>query len=162
MPCPAMLRRVNLLLAACVVALALACVVSVCRPVRFADAVARREQVVKERLLIIRAAEEHYCERYGHYTDDWQALVAAHLLPPEAQWIPYADSVAFTLRVSNDVSVSGEPLPLVECEAAYATYLHGLDADQVKAHAWQAERQGRFPGLKFGDINKPNNNATNW
>jgi hypothetical protein len=50
----------------------------------------------------------------------------------------------------------------MECGARYDEYLQGLDADEVSNLTDEAMGAGRFPGLKIGDLETPNNNAGNW
>ena len=157
-----MSRHTNTLLAFCAAALLTACVVSVCRPVRFDGEVTKREKAVKERLLQIREAEERYKKQHGTYTEAWESLISEAQLPTQCQYIPYTDTIRFTLKTSNDVALSGQPLPLVQCEAHCSTYLNGLNEKDIQQYIHRKETKGQYAGLKFGDISKPNDNATNW
>lgn len=156
------MKRINILLALCVTLLVAACLVSVCRPVRFNNEVEKREKAVKKQLLRIRQAEECYRQIHGTYTASWTDLINETQLPAQCQYIPYADTITFQLQVSNDVALSGQPLPLVQCEAHCSTYLNGLNEKDIQQYIHRKETQGQYPGLKFGDINKHNDNATNW
>lgn len=156
------MRIPKILLPVTVAALAVACVVSVCRPIRMETELRKREAEVKRRLLLIRDAEQRCLEARGAYTSSWPLLIDSFGLESECEWIPYTDGVSFELKVSDDVALSGERLPLMECSATYDAYMRGLNRRDVQQLIRQAESKGRFPGLKIGDITKPNNNATNW
>ena len=59
--------------------------------------------------------------------------------------------------------VSGVDVPLFEACMPYKSLLVGLEPHQLIINI-VAERntQGRYPGLKVGSIDAPNNNAGNW
>ena len=50
----------------------------------------------------------------------------------------------------------------MECRAPYAAYLKGLSEREIYNLTDAAEKQGRYAGLKIGDLTTPNNNAGNW
>ena len=157
-----MARHAKLLLSITLLALILACIFSVAKPITFQQQIEKREKLVKQQLLRIRQAEESYRKKHGTYTDNWDELIREKLLDKQTTIIPFSDNKPFSLQVSNDVALSGATLPLVECQAQYKDYLNGLDKKEIERITLQTEKQGQFPGLKFGDMNKPNNNATNW
>lgn len=79
------------------------------------------------------------------------------------------DSLAFipfcgdSIIMAADVrKVSGVNVPLFEACMPYKSLLRGLD-NQLRINL-DAERNdtGRYPGLKVGSIDAPNNNAGNW
>lgn len=150
------------LLAACAVALAVMCVLSVSAPLRFDSEREARETVVRQRLMAIRAAEEKYRAAHGTYTGSFDALARSGLLADSLRLIPFSDGKTFDLQVSSTVARSGRQTPLMQCGAEYAQYLDGLDKDAIAALADEAREAGRYPGLKIGDLEQPNNNAGNW
>lgn len=159
-----MKMKVNnrLLLTACVLVLALLCVLSVSAPIRFDNERAKRETAVRQRLLQIRAAEERYRAAHGTYTASFDALVSARLLADSLRYVPYSDGETFALQVSSFTGHSGRQTPLMECGAEYTQYLNGLDNDATASLTEEALEAGRYPGLKIGDLTEPNNNAGNW
>lgn len=50
----------------------------------------------------------------------------------------------------------------MECGAEYKTYLQGLDKGMTDNLTEEAEAEGRYPGLKIGDLTTPNDNDGNW
>jgi hypothetical protein len=78
-------------------------------------------------------------------------------------YIPYTDSVKFTVTPVNDYQTSkGIKIPIFEINAHYDTYLHDLN-NQERVNLIDKEKKlGHFPGLKVGSTEEPNNNAGNW
>ncbi len=58
--------------------------------------------------------------------------------------------------------VSGVDVPLFEACMPYEDYLIGLDRQYIINLKCEAEDKGRYPGLKVGSVDAPNNNAGNW
>jgi hypothetical protein len=58
--------------------------------------------------------------------------------------------------------VSGVDVPLFEASAPYDDLLYGLDRQLIVNLNADREISSRFPGLKVGSIDAPNNNAGNW
>lgn len=150
------------LLLACVLVLALLCVLSIYSPMRFDSQRAKREKAVKTALLKIRTAEEKYRISHDTYTGSFDELVKAGLLADSLRYIPYTDKKQFNLHVSSLEGKSGNQIPLMECSAEYKQYLDGLDKTSVSNLVDEANAAGRFAGLKIGDLEEPNNNAGNW
>lgn len=152
----------TLLLAASVLMLVALCVLSVSSPMRFDRERGAREAAVRQRLVKIRAAEEAYRASHGAYTGSFDVLVSSGLLADSLRLIPYSQGEAFALQVSSFTGSSGRQAPLMECGAQYAQYLRGLDSDAIASLTDEAMAAGRFPGLKIGSLEEPNNNAGNW
>ena len=82
----------------------------------------------------------------------------------------YIDSIAFIpfsggKRVQMQAivrSVSGVHIPLFEATVPYDDLLLGLDRQLIVNLKAEREDLGKYPGLKVGDIENPNNNAGNW
>lgn len=153
--------KTNYLLTGCVLLLVVLCFLSVNAPLRFDHERQVRETEVKTRLVAIRQAEERYCQRHGTYTGDFNALVKGGLLADSLRYIPNTRK-PFSLRASGIMGKTGRQIPVMECGARYDEYLQGLDADEVSDLTDEAMGAGRFPGLKIGDLETPNNNAGNW
>lgn len=58
--------------------------------------------------------------------------------------------------------VSGVDVPLFEAAAPFDYLLKGLDRQLIVNLNADRELMGRYPGLKVGSIDAPNNNAGNW
>lgn len=154
--------KLNYILSAITVALLALCVASVYGPIRFDSQKRERETAVKERLAAIRKAEEAYRLRYGTYAESFSKLTENRLIGDSMQYVPYSGGKRFELTVSVHTGKSGKPVPLMECGAAYDAYLNGLDEKRIAELTEQANERGDYPGLKFGDITTPNDNAGNW
>ncbi|MCQ2206912.1 MAG: hypothetical protein MJZ02_01680 [Paludibacteraceae bacterium] len=57
---------------------------------------------------------------------------------------------------------SGFSIPLFEASVLNNVYLNGLDKQEIINMNAQAKNLEKFPGLKVGDVEVPNNNAGNW
>lgn len=152
----------NLILLLCVVALVVLCVLSVSRPMRFDRQRTERERSVETRLLQIRQAQERYRQAHGTYAPHFDQLVKGRYLADSLQYIPFGQGKRFALSTTTMVSKSGKSIPLMECGATYAEYLQGLDDEAVQRLTEQALQEGRYPGLKIGDLTTDNDNAGNW
>ena len=58
--------------------------------------------------------------------------------------------------------VSGVDVPLFEACMPYEDYLVGLNRQYIINLKCEAEDMGKYPGLKVGSVDAPNNNAGNW
>ncbi len=152
----------NYILGACLVVLIALCILSIRQPMRFQQEQERREQVVKERLLLIKKAEEKYKARHGVYAGDFKTLVKGKYLADSLQYIPFSGGKKFSLTATTIVGKSGKQIPLMECGATYEDYLDGLNENNIQEVTEQANGTGLFPGLKIGDITIDNDNAGNW
>ena len=75
--------------------------------------------------------------------------------------IPFSQGDSISLKA--DVrEVSGVKVPLFEARVPYKSLLKGLDPQLVVNEIAAKEDLELYPGLKVGDIEKPNNNAGNW
>lgn len=152
----------NYILSGCALTLLVLCALSLHRPAQFQREQAAREAVVKRRLLTIKAAEERYKCQNAIYTGSLDKLVEAKLIADSTKIIPFSDNKPFSLEATTIIGKSGKQIPLMECSASYKDYLNGLDDDAIAEITEKANAMGRFPGLKIGDINEPNDNAPNW
>lgn len=77
--------------------------------------------------------------------------------------IPFSDNEKFEIKVKNDyVNTNGSKIPLMEISAHYNTYLFDLDHQELMITTDTQEQLFRFPGVKVGSVEEPNNNAGNW
>ena len=78
-------------------------------------------------------------------------------------YIPYTDNVKFAAEVNNTYTdKNGIKVPLFMISAHYDTYLGDLNAQERVNLIDKEQKLDRFPGLKVGSIDGPNNNAGNW
>lgn len=154
--------KINHILSAIAAVLLALCVMSVWRPVRFGSVRSEREAAVKARLMEIRKAEEAYKKLNGSYAGSFRQLVGSRLLADSLRFVPYSEGKEFELTATVHTGKSGTPTSIMECGAPYASYLDGLDENAVREITEEANSRGEYPGLKFGDITQPNDNAGNW
>lgn len=148
-----------MLLAAIVAGLLCICVLSVWQPIRFQQQRSEREQVVKQRLQTIGDAQTRFLAQYGHYAASLDSLD----VPDSVKLIPGSSSeFRFVLRTGMKKNRDGRNVPVMECGAVYEDYLEGLNANEIANLNEEAAAQGRYPGLRIGDINIPNHHAGNW
>ena len=76
-------------------------------------------------------------------------------------FIPFSggDSVQMKAIVAD---VSNVRTPLLEAKMPYSSLLKGLDKQLVVNLIAERDSSDRYPGLKIGDLERPNNNAGNW
>ncbi len=91
-----------------------------------------------------------------------EAVVGPNGNVDSIQYIPYGDGAVFELEKTIHVGRSGVTQNVMECRAPYSSYLKGMNDREVYNLTDAAEKQGRYPGLKIGDLVTPNNNAGNW
>lgn len=154
--------KINHILSAVAAALLALCVMSVWSPIRFSGVRSEREAAVKARLVEIRKAEEAYKKMNGCYAGSFRQLVDSRLLADSMRMVPFGGGKEFELTATVHTGKSGTPVSIMECGATYQTYLGGLDENAVREITEEANSRGEYPGLKFGDITQPNDNAGNW
>lgn len=154
--------KINYILAACMLALLVVCFLSIYQPIRFDEQKAVREQAVKERLVKIRQAEESYRKAHGTYAGQFDTLVKEGFLADSLTRIPFSADERFELTATVEIMKSGRQVPLMECGAQYHQYLEGLDENTIANLMETADNEGRYPGLRIGDITQNNHNAGNW
>jgi hypothetical protein len=77
--------------------------------------------------------------------------------------IPFSNGEQFNLQAGLYVNPkTGIKIPLFQATAHYSTYLNDLDKQERINLIDLREKMQKFPGLKVGDIETPNNNAGNW
>ncbi|MBR1564281.1 MAG: hypothetical protein IJ650_02940 [Paludibacteraceae bacterium] len=81
----------------------------------------------------------------------------------EIIYIPYTDKVRYEVKVDNQYTTDkGIKVPLVEVSAHFNTYLGDLNKQELVNLIDKEQKLEHYPGLKFGSIDAPNNNAGNW
>jgi type II secretory pathway pseudopilin PulG len=77
------------------------------------------------------------------------------------RYIPFTDGAQYEMDTVTYIAKSG-PLHLVEVRAPYDVYLSGLDKQETINVIDLQKKKNKYPGLAFGSLESPNNNAGNW
>lgn len=77
------------------------------------------------------------------------------------KYIPFSGGKQVIMRAVVK-KVSGIDVPLFEAEMPYDYLLRGLNRQLIVNLKAEREALDRYPGLKVGGIERPNNNAGNW
>ena len=77
------------------------------------------------------------------------------------KYIPYSGGDTMLLEAAVR-KVSGVAVPLFQASAPFDLLLKGLDRQLIINLNVEREDTGRYPGLKVGDVDSPNNNVGNW
>jgi len=76
-------------------------------------------------------------------------------------FIPFSGGEKFDMKAEIR-KVSNVDVPLFEASAHYKQLLKGLDRQLIINLCADREGSSRYPGLKVGSVEAPNNNAGNW
>lgn len=83
--------------------------------------------------------------------------------PESLKAVPVSSELMVPIDMKAVVKqVSGVNVPLFEASVSYVDLLAGLDHQLLVNLYHERVDTGRFPGLKVGSIDAPNNNAGNW
>ncbi len=77
------------------------------------------------------------------------------------RYVPFSGGEEFEIRAVIK-KVSGVDVPLFEACTPFDVLYKGLTRQLVVNLNAEREDTGRYPGLKVGSIDQPNNNAGNW
>jgi hypothetical protein len=78
-------------------------------------------------------------------------------------YIPFTDKVMFEIEVNNEYTSSNNiRIPLAEIRAHYKTYLLDINRQETYNIIDYQEKLEKYPGLKVGSVQEPNNFAGNW
>jgi len=77
-------------------------------------------------------------------------------------YVPFTNNARFEMEASMYLSTSGIKTPLFEARVPFSVYLQGLDEQEIHNLIDARRTQGKYEGLKVGDITSPNNNSGNW
>ena len=81
----------------------------------------------------------------------------------ELVYVPYSNGKKYEVLVNDNYSTAqGIRVPLVEVRAAFDIWMADQDAQELVNLNDKEEQLGHFAGLRFGNIDEPNNNAGNW
>lgn len=87
-------------------------------------------------------------------------LKRADFNPDDLKTIPFSNEPIIMSAVIKQVS--GVDVPLFEAAMPYYSLLDGLDHQLIVNLHHERVDTGRYPGLKVGSVDAPNNNAGNW
>lgn len=77
--------------------------------------------------------------------------------------IPFSDKVPFEIKVNNNYSGPNSiVIPLMEVKAPYESYLKDINKQEMLNLIDLQTKLDKYPGLKVGSVDEPNNNAGNW
>lgn len=79
----------------------------------------------------------------------------------DIKYIPFSDGKE-TILSAVIKKVSGVDVPLFEACMPYDDLLKGLEHQLIVNLKCEREDIGKYPGLKVGSVDAPNNNAGNW
>ncbi len=79
----------------------------------------------------------------------------------DLKYIPFTEGKEVTMNSTVKV-VSGVEVPLFEACMPFSDLLNGLNRQLIINLNAERNDTGRYPGLKVGSIDAPNNNAGNW
>ncbi len=83
------------------------------------------------------------------------------LVVDSLRYIPFSGGKEFEMKAII-AKVSGVDVPLFEAAAPYDYLLQGLERQLIVNLKADRVETGRYPGLRVGSIDAPNNNAGNW
>lgn len=81
--------------------------------------------------------------------------------PDSLRIIPFSGGQPIQMKAVIK-SVSGVEVPLFEATMPFKSILQGLNKQLIINLVCEREENGRYPGLRVGSIDSPNNNAGNW
>lgn len=77
--------------------------------------------------------------------------------------IPYSDNKQFEISINNSYSSSNNIIiPLCEIRAPYREFLFDVNRQETLNLIDLQEKMDKYPGLKVGSAEEPNNFAGNW
>ena len=79
----------------------------------------------------------------------------------DLRYIPFTNNKEVIMNATTKM-VSGVEVPLFEACMPFSDLLNGLNHQLIVNLNAERNDTGRYPGLKVGSIDAPNNNAGNW
>ncbi len=100
------------------------------------------------------------------YVSVYESLFANDLKEDQIDQIvvvPFSNGQKFEMETASHTNTaSGIVIPLFEARAPYDMYLSDLDRQELINLKDEKKQLEKYPGLKVGSIQEPNNNAGNW
>ena len=79
------------------------------------------------------------------------------------KYIPYSEGVEYEVDVNNEyVSSNGISIPLCEIRAPFRAFLMDANRQETLNLIDLQEKLEKYPGIKVGSVDEPNNFAGNW
>ena len=173
-------RIIQIVLAVVIVCLIYVIYKQISTPIIFAKEKAAREARVIDRIKDIRTAERSFKTKYNRFTGDFDTLINFVLtdsLEFERKIVDEDDSVAmaqlkksgrkkteFELEAGLVTTESKVVIPVVECRIPYKMFLDTVRFRQevINLVDDQENNFSNYGGIKFGSMEKGNNEAGNW
>ena len=114
-----------------------------------------QEHLKDSTLKIVCAVESQHPVKSTLFTDRPKFVVDS------LEFIPFSGGQKVEMKAEVR-EVSGVKVPLFEAKVPFKALLKGLDKQLVVNEIAEKQDLDLYPGLKVGDIEKPNNNAGNW
>ena len=114
-----------------------------------------QEHLKDSTLKIVCAVESQHPVKSALFTDRPKFVVDS------LEFIPFSGGQKVEMKAEVR-EVSGVKVPLFEAKVPFKALLKGLDKQLVVNVISEKQDLDLYPGLKVGDIEKPNNNAGNW
>lgn len=96
------------------------------------------------------------------WVDLADSLYPHHFNIDSIKYVPYGRGVTFEIT-SKTTDVSKEvKIHLLQIQTPYNVYLLGLDREKINELEGFQISKSRYPGLRIGDLEKPNGLAGNW
>lgn len=100
------------------------------------------------------------------YVSVYESLFANDLKEEQIDQIvvvPFSNGQKFEMETASHTNAaSGIVIPLFEARAPYDMYTSDLDRQELINLKDEKKQLEKYPGLKVGSIQEPNNNAGNW
>lgn len=80
----------------------------------------------------------------------------------QLKYVPFTEGEMFQMGAVVLETGSQVKVPVFEAKVHYNILLHGLDKQLVINIIDEKQKLDRYPGIKVGDLEEPNNNAGNW
>ncbi len=108
---------------------------------------------------------EHF-RRDTSYVSVYESLFANDLTADQIDQIvvvPFSNGQKFEMESASHTNAkSGTVVPLFEARAPYDLYLSDLNRQELINLKDEKKQLDKYPGLKVGSVQEPNNNAGNW
>lgn len=88
-------------------------------------------------------------------------LKREHFKVEDLKYIPFSEGATVDMKAIVK-QVSGVDVPLFEASMPFSALLKGLNHQLIVNLNAERNDTGRYPGLKVGSVDAPNNNAGNW
>ena len=170
-------RIIQIVLAVVIVCLIYVIYKQISTPIIFAKEKAAREARVIDRIKDIRTAERSFKTKYNRFTGDfekvWVHVIDTIFTPKKLtaeqvrnlRYVPGTNNqTEFELEAGLVTTESKVVIPVVECRIPYKMFLDTVRFRQevINLVDDQENNFSNYGGIKFGSMEKGNNEAGNW